>query len=224
MKVISYCRTVRGFSCNEGFTLIEVLIAMAITAVIGVIAYTAINTALSASESSTAQIAKLNELNNFYNRFARDVRQTVPRGVRDEYGEPESILWGGDGEGDLLTLTRSGWQNFTSASRSHLQRVSYVWREDGVWRQSWRVLDRTQDSEPVEYLLLSNVQNVQIRFLELRRATLPGGVSESEWKDEWDSESTAIGVDKLPIAIELSIEIEGLGLITRLIEVVAYGA
>jgi len=212
----------RVSSNSQGFTLIEVLIAMAITAVIGVIAYAAVDTAIAASESSATQLAKLNEINSFFSRLERDIRQAVARDVRDAFGEKEAALWGGIAEEKVLNLTRSGWQNFSSAHRSRLQRVSYIWREDGLWRQSWKVLDRTSDNEPVEYLLLSDIEDLQIRFLELSVPSSPGAQPKSEWRDEWDSENTSSTVEKMPIAIELTVEVEGVGVLKRMVEVVAY--
>jgi general secretion pathway protein J len=208
-------------SKRSGFTLIEVLVAMAITAVIGVIAYSAIATAIAAHEVGEAQMQRLRAVSMAVNTLSRDINQLVNRGVRDQFGEPESAFRGADDEEQLLTLTRSGWQNHSGAARSQLQRVSYYREDDVLWRRSWPVLDRTTDSEPVEYELLEQVERVQIRYLAKWPAQSGGNSAKTEWLDEWDSDEPPADADSFPIAVEITVEIEELGEIVRLLEIAA---
>ena len=76
----------------------------------------------------------------------RDIEQVVPRTVRDEYGDAQSPLVGGED----LQLTRAGWRNPGGRQRSTLQRVGYALEEQQLVRYCWSVLDRAQDSEPLE--------------------------------------------------------------------------
>jgi general secretion pathway protein J len=203
---------------GQGFTLIEVLVAMAITAVLGVIAYTAIATAIKANESSVRQMEQLRQVAGVINRLSRDIRQVVNRSVRNEFDEHESALAGGLDEEQLLTLTRSGWQTFSGKRRSQLQRVNYYWQDDALWRSSWSVLDRSVDSEPADYQLLDKVDNIEIQFLAMWPAQ--GNASaRTEWQDQWDSADQPDNALAFPIAVEIGITVQGLGKIVRLLEI-----
>ncbi|MDB2512038.1 type II secretion system minor pseudopilin GspJ [Luminiphilus sp.] len=79
----------------RGFTLIEVLIAMAITAFVSVLSYQALSTALTGIESVRAESERLHEINRAFNVLSRDIRQMTNRPVRDEFGQLASAVLGG---------------------------------------------------------------------------------------------------------------------------------
>ena len=69
---------------QRGFTLIEVLIAMAITAVIALLAYTSLNTVIAGVESVRREADYTYQLNRAFQLLSRDLRQVVERPIRDE--------------------------------------------------------------------------------------------------------------------------------------------
>ncbi|CAK0777763.1 hypothetical protein CCP3SC1_900010 [Gammaproteobacteria bacterium] len=82
-------------------------------------------------------------------------------------------------------------------------------------RLSWQALDRAQDSTPLSQPLLDRVDGLIFRFMD--RA---GG-----WHDQWPLENTlqplsspqAIDLFKdLPLAVEVNLDIQNFGRITRL--------
>ena len=83
-------RQVRG-----GFTLIEVLVAMAITAVIAVLAYVSLSTVIVGVDSVRREADQINTLNRAFQVLARDIRQVVDRPILDEFGSREAALEGG---------------------------------------------------------------------------------------------------------------------------------
>ena len=110
---------------TSGFTLVEVLVAMAITALISVMAYTGLSSALSGAESMRAAATRAHEINQALSMLSRDLRQVVNRPVVDELGQLSPALSGGELAPDSLVLTRAGWHNSTGAPRSALQRVRW---------------------------------------------------------------------------------------------------
>ena len=56
-----------------GFTLIEVLVAMAITAVIAVLAYVSLSTVIVGVDSVRAEAEKINTMNRAFQIFSRDI-------------------------------------------------------------------------------------------------------------------------------------------------------
>ncbi|MBL6908629.1 MAG: type II secretion system minor pseudopilin GspJ, partial [Luminiphilus sp.] len=148
----------RSMRAPRGFTLIEVLIAMAITAFVSVLSYQALSTALTGIESVRAESERLHEINRAFNVLSRDIRQMTNRPVRDEFGQLASAVLGGALARDPLRLTRAGWHNSTGAPRSTLQRVAYRLEDDRLLRLSYPVLDRTTAIEPTETVLVDRVE------------------------------------------------------------------
>jgi type II secretion system protein J len=70
-------------------------------------------------------------------RLEQDIEQAVPRGIRDEYGDPQAALLGGELQRRRLTLTRAGWDNPLGQPRANVQRVAYRLREGRLWRLHW---------------------------------------------------------------------------------------
>ena len=99
----------RSMPAPRGFTLIEVLVAMAITAFVSVLSYQALSTALTGIESVRAESERLHEINRAFNVLSRDIRQMTNRPVRDEFGQLASAVLGGPLARDPLRLTRAGW-------------------------------------------------------------------------------------------------------------------
>ena len=83
----------RGNASAAGFTLVEVLIAMAITALISVVAYTGLSSALSGAESLRSASGRAHDINQTLALLSRDLRQVVNRPVVDEFGQVVPALW-----------------------------------------------------------------------------------------------------------------------------------
>ena len=96
---------------SAGFTLVEVLIALAITAFVSTIAYTSLSTVLAGVESTRQVSNRTYEVNRAWMIISRDLRQFVNRPIRDEFGEREPAMMGGPAARFALSFTRSGWHN-----------------------------------------------------------------------------------------------------------------
>lgn len=164
----------RAASPQQGFTLIELLIAIAVFVVMAAMAYGGLSAIIDTRETVTAALDRSKTLQMSVWRMRRDVEQIVNRPIRDGFGDSQPAIIGGPDLG--LQFTRNGWRNPLGDLRSSLQRVSYrIDEDDNLVRGYWRVLDRAQDSTPVESTLLEDVSNVEWRFLD----------SDREWQDRW---------------------------------------
>ena len=134
---------------SSGFTLVEVLVAMAITALISVVAYGALSSALSGAESVRSAMVRSQDINQTLALLSRDIRQVVNRSISDEFDQRAPALSGGELSRYSLTLTRAGWHNSTGAPRSTLQRVSWWIEDDVLWRAHFPVLDRTPGTDAI---------------------------------------------------------------------------
>lgn len=201
--------------CN-GFTLLELLVATAIFAVLSALAYGGLQSVLTAREDTERQAVRLAELQTFITMFERDLEQIVVRPVRDEYG---NVLptFRADMESGGLEFTRSGWANPAEQARSSLQRVAYGLNEDGIARFSWRVLDRAQDSEAHATYFLPGVKAWQVRFLDRQR----------NWSESWPPQQSGADISwnssALPVVVELTLELTDWGRIQRLVRLPGSG-
>ncbi len=207
----------------SGFTLVEVLIALAITAFVAAVAYTGLSTVINGVESTRGVAERTWEVNRALQILQRDLRQFVDRPVRDEFGEQEPALMGGPAARFLLSFTRTGWHNPTDQPRSTLQRVNYVWEEDSLWRESYTVLDRAGSTEPQRVRLLEGVTGVQITFLASVAALQPGArgteVDTRNWPDNWVVDTSQPNATLAPpAALELTLELNDLGDLRMLYE------
>ena len=151
---------------QQGFTLIEVLIASVIFAIMAVMAYGGLQNVIDNSQSSKRALNRLQQLQKCISVLNRDLLQIIPRPIRDEFGNPQPALSTTTNLDYLVEFTRSGRPNPTSAALSTLQRVAYQLEDGKLIRLQWPHLDRAQESEPRKSILIDEVENVTITFLD----------------------------------------------------------
>lgn len=193
---------------HTGFTLLELMIAIAIFALLAAIAYSGLASVLDARAITERQADRLQQLQRTFLTLDRDLDQLVPRGIRDDYGDRQpAFLSGLDGE-QLFELTRGGWRNPAKLPRSSLQRVRYVLRDKALWRERWPTLDRGPDTPPIALKLIDRVLSVRLRYLDPQR----------EWQEQWpplNNVGEAVA-PAAPLAVEIEIETEDYGSLRRL--------
>jgi general secretion pathway protein J len=182
----------------RGFTLLELLIALAIFGLLSVMSYSGLRSVLDQHAHTEAVADRLAELQKLYLVMQRDVEQIVPRPIRGEYGD-ESPALAGD---EALQFTRGGWSNPLGRPRSSLQRVGYAFEDDALVRYSWQVLDRAQDSLPLQQPLTEAVSNMSVRW--------PVEDAASAGQDSPDNPLLASKV-RLPKALEITLEHDHFG-------------
>lgn len=138
-----------------GFTLMEMMTALAIFGVIGLMATQILTGTIRLGETTRDRGEALSDVQRAMDIIGRDIMQLTRRTVQDELGEStEPVVVSGT---SLLEMTRLGWQNPLAKPRSELQRVAYVLRENTLIRLFWPVLDRAPGSEPIPQVLLKGV-------------------------------------------------------------------
>jgi len=193
----------------HGFTLIEILIAIAVFAVMSAMAYGGLNSVMKQRAGLEEHANRLANLQKTFTIIERDILQIVNRGIRDQYGDTKKALVAHDYEDIKLELTRTGWRNpFPNEKRvrSVLQRVGYTVKDQQLIRQYWFELDRGYESKPFESVLLEDIKGFELRFLDAKK----------QWQAQWPKLNAK---EVLPLAIEVTIESDRLGRISRLFQV-----
>ena len=142
---------------QKAFTLLEIMIALGVFAIIGLLSSRILLGMVDVSSATAEHAATLAELQRAVAVVERDIEQLVRRSVRDEHGDARDAVSVNDQA--LLELTRRGWQNPLGAPRAELQRVAYVLRNEKLIRLFWPILDRAGDTEPIVQILLDDVEN-----------------------------------------------------------------
>ena len=221
----------RQFQQHQGFTLLEVLIALVISALIAVMAFESLNAADSGATRTNEVLAEINRLDRAWQIIAADLRHVIPPAAADKNGvfQAESLKSSGeDADQMLLLFKRRGWVNFSNLPRSDLQMVSYRVEEGKLWRdflpeRNLELSDIDIEDDAFHQLLLEQVEDVQLRFLHQGAITSKGksALDDREFSEDWLQkwpENTQQGAtaQDLPLAVEITIVIKGVGSSVRL--------
>ncbi|MBL8266758.1 type II secretion system minor pseudopilin GspJ [Steroidobacter sp.] len=200
------------FMKARGFTLVEVLVAIFIFAIVAAIAMGGYNELIKQSDIVSAGAARTRAVQATIQRLNLDFSSLEPRPVREPLGDSLQPAMRADKRNQQIAeLTRSGWSNPAGSPRSTLQRVQYRLEDEKLIREYWVALDRTMDSEPESAVLIDKVKKVELRFMDTNRS----------WHEQWPplGYSAADGPTLRPIAVEVTLELEDWGELKRLIEV-----
>jgi general secretion pathway protein J len=202
----------------RGFTLLELLVAMFIAAVMFAIGYGALRQAMNNHEGLKQQQDRLAEVQTAMRVIEQDIVQLAPRPIRQPLGEgylPALLGPPDPATQPMLQLTRGGWNNPSGVQRPGLQRVAYFFEKNTLRREYWTVLDPTLQSTTVKRDLLTHVKAVTFRFMDVSR----------QWQTQWPPTAVAGGTGMesalrmRPIAVEITLDTEDWGKLVRTIEV-----
>lgn len=201
---------------TSGFTLLELVVAIAIFAAMYVMAQQFLSAALRNREILNRHADALEAGQRTLIFLTMDMEQIIARPVRDSFGDTRPAV---EGVEDGVSLTRLGWANpMDLRRRSTMQRVTWRLEDDQLIRSHHRVLDREAGAEPVDTVMMEGVSDFRVRYLY----ETPAG--EYEWGRRWPREdTTGSGVlrQPLPRSLEITVEREegsGLHRYFRLVE------
>lgn len=184
----------------RGFTLLELLIVMAIFALMSVMAYGGLNSVLKTRTRVEQSLDRTAALQKAFQKLRNDFQEVRIRPARDAFGQIQPALLGL--QGPVVEFTRAGWRNPLLQPRPVLERVRYRLEDEALVRESFRVLDQAQDSQPVKLKLMENVESLQLRYLDANR----------EWREAWPPPTATGAVGAVttppPLAVEMIVELE----------------
>lgn len=198
---------------EHGFSLVEVLAATAVFALVSALSVGLLMGALRTEEQGEAVLSDLSDVHRIAALLREDVGQIAPRPVRTADGLQDPRVFAADMEGteivrtrstgprEILVLTRTGWANPGRLQpRSSLQRVAWVLEEDRLYRRVWPYPDAARDTESRRQLLADEISEVELEVLQ-------NGV----WVNSARVVASSEGVTAPPDAVRLRYVLPGLG-------------
>jgi general secretion pathway protein J len=195
---------------QNAFTLVELLVALAIFAILSGFAYRSLNAMLEGREALQRESRKWRDVALFVGRVERDLAAVLPgrmaKGPSGTSLMPVSSVIESTSSSEGLAVTRSGSALQENALAAP-QRVGYRLREGAIERLAWGGVDAAPRDEPTSLAVLKQVSSLGFRFLDTK----------GEWQSSWGPPGAATPV--LPAAVEVTLQLASGEKIVRLIDI-----
>ena len=175
---------------EAGFTLVEMLVAMVIFAMLAVAGVGLLRGSVDAQAAIDNRLDRINAQERVAALFTADLGQAIAWPQLGS-GERWQLLF--RGTPSSVTLIRGGWANPDGLPRSSLQRVEWTGSQSNVSRVAKHVLDGSDPGQPA--IIQRNVDAFTLRY---RRA-------DGSWTESFLSTKR----EMLPIAVELTARARG---------------
>lgn len=192
---------------QQGFTLLEVLVSVAIVTLIGLASNSVLTTILSTDSTSSDRFDSLQKLQRAMLIMERDIQQVVPRAARIQGQDNKVVFSGGlnvaESEADGIVFVRAGRVNPQwILPRSTLQGVGYRLQGNQLQRLYGNYVDNVVGAEPKVRVLLEDIENFEVTYL----------IVDEDGGTEWEEAYTGT---VLPSLIRLEITTKEFGVLIR---------
>ncbi|HEY3700530.1 MAG TPA: type II secretion system minor pseudopilin GspJ [Spongiibacteraceae bacterium] len=198
---------------SRGFTLMEVLVAISIFALIGVASYRVLSSVMQTNERIAAHSEQMRSVNRAFWLLQQDIEQLLKRNVKDisaDNPNAENYLLVQNDNELPLQLTRGGRANPLGLPRSSMQRVAYAvghhpdyeksdsphYHEERSYllRYTWPMLDGSGGKEQAQVqIVLPDIESMTINVL-----------TEQGQQTAWPVE----GINDPPLALQLEFTLQ----------------
>lgn len=176
---------------QNGFTLVEMMVALFIFALIATTGVVLLSVGVRAQAAATARLDDTAAVRRMSVLLANDFAQVMPRTARASDGAVLRAFTGNDGTGNALILgyVRGGWSNLENAPRAGVQRVDVVLESGRLERRGYAALDGNATATAI--VLAEGVTAVAMRYRDRK----------GDWRQRWDEPLIA----SLPAAVEMTL-------------------
>lgn len=175
----------------KGFTLIEVLIALAIFAILSTLTAVSMSNAFKTRTRVNAQMNRLAEIDLSISHLQRDINQITNRAVREKIINLKPAFIG---QTYYMEFTRSGYINPKAVEkRSTLKRIALLCDKNKLIRRAFVGLDASKTNTFEDKTLLTNLRHCEFQYLS------PSG----QWYDQWINISNNPKASILPKAVQV---------------------
>lgn len=186
---------------SAGFTLLELLIALLITAIIATASALALQQVLKTYRSTTQTQQRLTEIEIAVVLLRRDLEQILNRSIAVQ---KNVINPGFNGQAQQISFIRGGMIHIPSSSTTFanttLERVAYLVKNGKLLRQSWRYLDDdVMQNSMQSAVILENIEMIRFFYIDENKQKL------KTWPMIYQ------GTPKLPMGIEAELHLKDWG-------------
>lgn len=172
--------------CQSGFTLVEMLVALVIFALLSAAGVAVLRGSVDAQAAVSSRLAQLGALGRLHSLLSSDLGQAADRPTRGPSGSRPAFT----GDPNAMQFVRSGWTNLDGEPRSDLQRVEWRFAGNSLNRTGFQHLDGGDDGSPAAPFA-GGIASATLRY------RMPDG----SWASAFRSSEEAA----LPPAVELTL-------------------
>lgn len=193
-------------TAQKGFTLMEILIALVIFAILATATSSILYYAFTTRNRVNNQADRLNQLQMAINMIQQETTQIIDRQIR---GNEMHLFPAFVGQRSYVEFTRDGVVNPNSQEkRSTLKRIALYCIESRLIQRTWSQLDPLNINEYEEKTLIDNLSQCHFNFLNKNLQVL------SEWREQLNDQHNQQGL--FPKAIQVNLELKDWGEINLL--------
>lgn len=194
-------------NANSGFTLIEVMIAIMIFAVISVISYRTLSSLIATRDVITNAQKKWGGISKAINEMSNYCNRIIPLTILDTNGGTLPSITGkykisGDYDSQL-EMTVSGYIGDLAYGSTPPKRVGFRFTEGNLFLVIWESLNRAPNTRPTIIPLATGIKEFYFQYLN----------TDQQWYYNWPL--TATDYVTLPLAIKVYIKLDSGEEITR---------
>lgn len=189
---------------QRGFTLLEVLLAVSIFALVSIAGVTVLQTAIKSDEGTQSKTERIHQLQRAFIMIERDFNQVARRHVRlDGDQSSQNFVHSDDSnnfrsQSQALAFVRQGWTNpGLLIPRSDLQSVAYRLNDQYLERLHFNFVDPVLGEEPKVRKLIGQVNDIRFEYHDGKK---------------WQQQAPK---GRLPYAIAIELDTEDMGKIRR---------
>jgi len=174
---------------QRGFTLLEVVVAIAIFSLLGLATYQLLDRVMRSDQRIQTQEQQLRHLQRALGLLERDLIQAQRHALKDDHSHSQALVSQPQG----LRVLRGGWRNPLEFPRSDLLQANHR-LSDGEWLRETQGLEPGSISQTQS--LLSGVELIHLRFID----------GQGQAHDSWPIGSQALS---LPAAVDIALNAPG---------------
>lgn len=192
---------------SHGFTLLEILVALLIFAILSVLMSDGLHRLIRVQQATERQATLLRDTQMAFVRMNRDLVAAVDRPITNAEGKHDLAFYG---SADRFSFTHLGASDSADANmRSALERISYAWHDQTVWRITWPSLDQAEHTTSEQRPWMTHVSEARFEYLDERHQFHAG----------WPVQGQANLA--LPRAVRVTLTVEGWGRVSQTFAIAA---